>query len=52
MNIMNYELTNPQKSILLTEQFNENTCISNVCGTLSIHEKIDEEALERAINKK
>ena len=50
MNIMNYELTNPQKSILLTEQFNENTCISNVCGTLSIHEKIDEEALERAIN--
>ena len=50
MNILNYELTNPQKSILLTEQFNENTCVSNICGTLSIPEKIDEDALEKAIN--
>ncbi len=50
MNILNYELTNPQKSILLTEQFNENTCVSNVCGTLSILETIDEHALEKAIN--
>ena len=50
MNILNYELTNPQKSILLTEQFNENTCVSNICGTLSIPEKIDENALEKAIN--
>ena len=50
MNILNYELTNPQKSILLTEQFKENTCVSNICGTLSIPEKIDEDALEKAIN--
>ncbi len=50
MNILNYELTNPQKSILLTEQFNENTCVSNICGTLSIPEKIDENAFEKAIN--
>ena len=50
MNILNYELTNPQKSILLTEQFNENTCISNICGTLSITEKINVDALEKAIN--
>ena len=50
MNMINYELTNPQKSILLTEQFNENTCVSNICGTLSIPEKIDEDALEKAIN--
>ena len=50
MSILNYELTNPQKSILLTEQFNENTCVSNICGTLSIPEKIDENAFEKAIN--
>ena len=50
MNMINYELTNPQKSILLTEQFNENTCVSNICGTLSIPEKINEDALEKAIN--
>ena len=50
MNIINYELTNPQKSILLTEQFHENTCVSNICGTLSISAKIDTDALEKAIN--
>ena len=50
MNIIDYELTNPQKSILLTEQFNENTCVSNICGTLSIPEKINQDALEKAIN--
>lgn len=50
MNISGYKLTNPQQSILLTEQFNENTCVSNVCGTLSILEKINVQALEQAIN--
>ncbi len=50
MDTLNYELTNPQKSILLTEQFNENTCVSNICGTLSIPEKIHVDALEKAIN--
>ncbi len=50
MNVLNYELTNPQKSILLTEQFNENTCVSNICGILSVQEKVDIEAFEKAIN--
>ena len=50
MSILNYKLTNPQKSILLTEQFNPNTCVSNICGTLCITKKINIDALERAIN--
>lgn len=50
MSILSYELTNPQKSILLTEQFNKNTSVSNICGTLSIAEKINVDALEKAIN--
>ncbi len=50
MEKLNYELTNPQKSILLTEQFNKNTSVSNICGTLSITEKIHVKALEKAIN--
>ena len=50
MGVLKYELTAPQKSILLTEQFNENTCVSNICGTLSIKQTIDVDALERAIN--
>ena len=50
MSVLKYELTAPQKSILLTEQFNENTCVSNICGTLSIKQTIDVDALERAIN--
>lgn len=50
MSISSYELTNPQKSILLTEQFNPDTCVSNICGTLCITEKINIDALERAIN--
>ena len=50
MKNLNYELTNPQKSILLTEQFNKNTSVSNICGTLSIAEKINIDALEKAIN--
>lgn len=45
-----HKLTHPQKSILLTEQFNESTCISNICGSLSIDQKIDIRALEKAIN--
>lgn len=50
MNDLKYNLTNPQKSILLTEQFHENTCVSNICGTLEIEEKIDILVLQRAIN--
>lgn len=50
MNTINYDLTNPQKEILLTEQFNNNTCVSNICGTLSINQKINIEYLEKSIN--
>ena len=50
MNYISYGLTHPQKSILLTEQFHENTCVSNICGTLSIEDKINVDALEEAIN--
>lgn len=50
MRVLSYELTSPQKAILLTEQFNENTCVSNVCGTMSIMQKINTDALEQAIN--
>lgn len=50
MNYISYGLTYPQKSILLTEQFHENTCVSNICGSLSIYSKINPTALENAIN--
>ena len=36
-----YDLTSPQKSILLTEQFHKDTCVSNICGTLEIKQKIN-----------
>ena len=45
-----YELTNPQKSILLTEQFYSDTCINNICGTAIIKDKIDFALLEKSIN--
>ena len=45
-----YSLTNPQKAILLTEQYYKNTNINNVCGTFYSEEKLDFEILKRAIN--
>lgn len=45
-----YDLTTPQKSIWLTEQFYGKTNLNNVCGILSIEEKVDFEKLEIAIN--
>lgn len=45
-----YELTNPQKSILLTEQFYSNTSINHICGTAILKTKIDFSLLEQAIN--
>ena len=44
-----YELTAPQKSIWLTEQYYKNTNINNICGTLFFKEKIDLDILERAL---
>ena len=45
-----YDLTNPQKSIYLTEQYYSNTSINNILGTAVISEKIDFSKLEQAIN--
>lgn len=44
------ELTNPQKSIWLIEKFFENTSVSNVGGGLLIHEKVNFDLFEKAIN--
>ena len=45
-----YELTNPQKSIWLTEEFYKGTAINNICGNLIIREKVDFENFKKAIN--
>lgn len=45
------ELTNPQRSIWLTEQYSKNTSIGNICGTITIFEKIDFKKLEEAIKE-
>ncbi len=46
----NYRLTIPQESIWLTDKFYESTSISNVGGTLLIHQKVDFDLLDKAIN--
>ena len=45
-----YELTNPQKSIYLTEQYYSGTTINNICGTSIINSTLDFELLKTAIN--
>ena len=45
-----FELTNPQKSIWVTEQFYRGSSINNICGTAIIEEEIDFNLLEKAIN--
>ena len=45
-----YELTNPQKSIWLTEQYFQNTTINNICGSLIIKQDTDLNILNKAIN--
>lgn len=44
-----YELTTPQKSILLTEMFYKNTSINHICGTATIKNKLDFDLLKKAI---
>ncbi|MCI9039033.1 MAG: amino acid adenylation domain-containing protein [Clostridia bacterium] len=46
-----YELTNPQKSIWLTEQYNSHTNLNNISGYLHIQEKVDFKALDMALNE-
>ncbi|MBO5479216.1 MAG: amino acid adenylation domain-containing protein [Clostridia bacterium] len=45
-----YNLTAPQKSILLTEQYFKGSTVNNVCGTAIIDENIDFDLLEKAVN--
>lgn len=45
-----YELTNPQKSIYLTEQYFQNTTINNICGSVLIRQKVNLKLLNTAIN--
>ena len=46
-----FELTNPQKSIWMMEQFYNGTNINNICATLTINMDVDIEKLKIAINK-
>lgn len=50
MNQELFKLTNPQKSIWLTEKFYPNTSIGNICGTFFIDEELNVEILEKTIN--
>ena len=45
-----FELTNPQKSIWMMEQFYKGTNINNICATLIINMDVDIEKLNKAIN--
>ncbi len=45
-----YELTNPQKSIWYMEETYSGSSINNVCGSLTINEKLDFVKFEKAIN--
>ena len=45
-----YSLTNPQKSIWLTEQFYKGTSIENITGSVMLSQNVDFDALKKAIN--
>ena len=44
-----YDLTNPQKSIWLMEQFYKGTAVNNICGTVLIHEPVNFSNLYKAV---
>ncbi len=50
MKKVKFELTNPQKSIWLTERMYPNMPIENICGSVFFEETVDFTALENAIN--
>lgn len=50
MKSVKYNLTNPQKSIYLTEQFYSGTTINSIYGHYVIHSILDFDLLEKAIN--
>ena len=45
-----YNLTNPQKSIWLTEEVYKGTPVNNICTSGTIYEPIDEALIKKAIN--
>ena len=45
----NYNLTNPQKSIWVTEEYYKGSSINNICGTALIKENVNLRLLEKAI---
>ncbi len=45
-----FNLTNPQRSILLTEQFYSGSSINNIGGSFFINEKVNFDLFKRAIN--
>ncbi|MCI8482443.1 MAG: amino acid adenylation domain-containing protein [Clostridia bacterium] len=45
-----YDLTAPQQSILLTEQYFKGANINHICGSAFIHETIDFGILKKAVN--
>ena len=45
-----YSLTNPQKSIWLTEQFYKGTSIENITGSVTVLNSVDFDSLKKAIN--
>lgn len=45
-----YNLTNPQKSILLTEEFYKGSNINNICGTAIIDDVLDFDLLKKAMH--
>lgn len=50
MNKKMYDLTAPQKSIWLTEQYFTNSNINNICGTAIVSKLLDFDLLKKAIN--
>ncbi|MBR0427807.1 MAG: amino acid adenylation domain-containing protein [Clostridia bacterium] len=44
-----FHLTNPQKSIWVTEEYYKGSAINNICGTALIKEKVNLRLLEKAI---
>ena len=46
-----YELTNPQKSIWLTEQYYKGTNINTICGTIFFKETVDVNLLQETVKK-
>ena len=46
-----YDLTFPQESIMLTEQFYKNTSVNNICGSAIVKDAINFDMFEKAVNQ-